>query len=100
VQREARRERGARERPGALGALGVTDALKWHGQSSVHGRARVKPPRGIDPRCRGGYGGEVTVREVDGGVQTITPSIAGNGDVSGVGEAAQLVHCCAGSARV
>jgi hypothetical protein len=55
---------------GALGALGVTDASEWHGQSSVHGRARVKPPRGIDPRCRGGSGGEVTERGVDGGALT------------------------------
>jgi hypothetical protein len=37
---------------------------------------------------------------MDGGVLTNTPPIAGNGDILGAGEVAQLALCCVGSARV
>jgi hypothetical protein len=81
----------------APGAPGGSLTSVWHGRVASYGRAKVKPPRGIDPRCRGGSGGEVTGRGVDGGLLALPgcPRLAwrrpGRRGVAG------LVLCHAGS---
>jgi hypothetical protein len=84
----------------ALDALGGQVASYRHGWPAVHNRSRGFLLQGKDPLVRDGAGGEVTSREMDGGVLTNTPPIAGNGDILGAGEVAQLALCCVGSARV
>jgi hypothetical protein len=52
----------------ALRALGCAAALIWRGQCDVNGQDRGQLLQGIGSRCRGGSGGEVTGRGVDGGL--------------------------------
>jgi hypothetical protein len=54
----------------ALVALGGQIGSRRRGQGGVHGHARVVRLQGIDPLDRGRPSGEVTAREVDGGVLT------------------------------
>jgi hypothetical protein len=70
----------------ALGAPGGSLTSGWHGRVASYGGAKTKPPRGIDSRCRGGSGGEVIERGVDGGLLALPgcPRRHGDGQV-GVG---------------
>jgi hypothetical protein len=52
----------------ALRVLGGTVTSGWHGRGGTHGKSRAGLAWGIDPRCPGGCGGEVTGRGMDGGL--------------------------------
>jgi hypothetical protein len=68
VIRGAGEGRRAQERRCALRALGCAAASIWRGQCDMNGQDRGQLLQGIGSRCRGGSGGEVTGRGVDGGL--------------------------------
>jgi hypothetical protein len=63
--------RRARERRCALRELGCAAASIWRGQCDASGQDRGQRLQGIDHWGRGRAGGEVTSREVVGGVRAM-----------------------------
>jgi hypothetical protein len=56
----------------ALRGLGVLTGTRRHGRGSAHGHTRVIPFQGIGSTGRDRSSGEVTSREVDGGVLALS----------------------------